>query len=122
MRFLSPCGAHLRRARACCKLQVSEAFFHATHQSRPHSAPHMTPALADLRAFVTVAHQQSFAAAAKALHLSQPALSRRISKLEEQLGVRLLDRTTRSVELTLLGRRFLQEIAALVDDMDRSVA
>src|SRR3954468_5443008 len=82
----------------------------------------MTPALADLRAFVTVAHQQSFAAAAKALHLSQPALSRRISKLEEQLGVRLLDRTTRSVELTLLGRRFLQEIGALVDDMDRSVA
>ncbi len=81
----------------------------------------MTPALPDLRAFVMVARQQSFAAAAKALHLSQPALSRRISKLEEVLGVRLLDRTTRSVELTVLGRRFLQEIGGMVEDLDRSV-
>ena len=82
----------------------------------------MTPALADLRAFVTVANQQSFAGAAKTLHLSQPALSRRISKLEDQLGVRLFDRTTRSVALTLLGRRFLQEIGGLVAELDRSVS
>ena len=79
------------------------------------------PSLADLRAFVTVAQLQSFAAAAKALHLSQPALSRRISHLEELLGVRLFDRTTRSVELTLLGQRFLAQIGSLVDDLDRSV-
>ncbi len=58
------------------------------------------PSLADLRAFVTVGELQSFAAAAKALHLSQPALSRRIAHLESLLGVRLFDRTTRSVELT----------------------
>jgi DNA-binding transcriptional LysR family regulator len=49
-------------------------------------------------------------------------LSRRISHLEELLGVRLFDRTTRSVELTLLGRRFLAEMRTLVDDMDRTVA
>ena len=79
------------------------------------------PSLADLRAFVTVAQLQSFAAAAKALHLSQPALSRRISHLEELLGVRLFDRTTRSVELTLLGQRFLAQVGGLVDDLDRSV-
>jgi DNA-binding transcriptional LysR family regulator len=79
------------------------------------------PSLADLRAFVTVGELQSFAAAAKALHLSQPALSRRISHLEDLLGVRLFDRTTRSVELTLLGRRFLAQVRGLVDDLDRSV-
>src|SRR3569832_692449 len=80
------------------------------------------PSLADLRAFVTVGQHQSFAAAAKALHLSQPALSRRISHLEDQMGVRLFDRTTRSVELTLLGRRFLEEMHGLLEDVDRSVA
>ena len=81
----------------------------------------MKPTIADLRAFATVGELQSFAAAAKVLHLSQPALSRRISHLEEQLGVRLFDRTTRSVQLTQLGRRFLGEIRTVIDDLDRSV-
>ena len=81
----------------------------------------LKPSLADLRAFVTVGELQSFAAAAKALHLSQPALSRRISHLEDLLGVRLFDRTTRSVGLTLLGGRFLGEVRGLVEDLDRSV-
>jgi DNA-binding transcriptional LysR family regulator len=79
------------------------------------------PSLADLRAFVTVAELESFAAAAKSLHLSQPALSRRISHLESLLDVRLFDRTTRNVELTVLGRRFLGEVRGLVEDLDRSV-
>jgi len=81
----------------------------------------LKPSIADLRAFVTVGELQSFAAAAKALHLSQPALSRRISHLEDMLGVRLFDRTTRSVGLTLLGGRFLGEMRGLVEDLDRSV-
>jgi len=81
----------------------------------------LKPSIADLRAFVTVGELQSFAAAAKALHLSQPALSRRISHLEDLLGVRLFDRTTRSVGLTLLGGRFLGEMRGLVEDLDRSV-
>jgi DNA-binding transcriptional LysR family regulator len=80
------------------------------------------PSLADLRAFVIVGEQRSFAAAAKVLHLSQPALSRRIAHLEDMLGLRLFDRTTRSVELTTLGRRFLGEMRGLVEDVDRSVA
>lgn len=86
-----------------------------------NKGPMLKPTLADLRAFVTVGELQSFAAAAKALHLSQPALSRRISHLEALLGVRLFDRTTRSVALTLLGRRFLGEVSGLVVDIDRSV-
>ena len=81
----------------------------------------MKPSLGDLRAFVTVGELQSFAAAAQALHLSQPALSRRIAHLEEMLGVRLFDRTTRSVALTLLGRRFLAQVREVVSDVDRAV-
>ena len=81
----------------------------------------LKPSLADLRAFVTVGELQSFAAAAKALHLSQPALSRRISHLEGLLDVRLFDRTTRSVGLTVLGQRFFGDVRGLVEDLDRSV-
>lgn len=81
----------------------------------------MKPTLADLRAFVMVGELQSFAAAAKALHLSQPALSRRISHLENLLGVRLFDRTTRSVALTQLGQRFLGQVRSGIDGLDRSV-
>jgi DNA-binding transcriptional LysR family regulator len=81
----------------------------------------LKPSIADLRAFVTVGELQSFAAAAQALHLSQPALSRRISHLEGLLGVRLFDRTTRSVSLTVLGQQFLGEVSGLVADLDRSV-
>ncbi|THU03725.1 LysR family transcriptional regulator [Lampropedia puyangensis] len=63
--------------------------------------------LGDLRAFVAIADLGSFRAASEQLHLSQPALSRRISKLEEALGVRLLERTTRRVELSALGVNFV---------------
>ena len=79
------------------------------------------PSLADLRAFVTVGELQSFAAAAELLHLSQPALSRRIANLERVLGVRLFDRTTRSVELTPLGQRFLGKVRNVITDLDHSV-
>lgn len=80
------------------------------------------PPLAELRAFIAVGELQSFAAASKALHLSQPALSRRIASLEDTLGVRLFDRTTRSVELTALGRRFLGELRVFVEGIDRSIS
>ena len=53
--------------------------------------------LSDLRSFVAVAELGSFGEAASALNISQPALTRRIQKLEELLGVQLLDRTTRQV-------------------------
>jgi len=82
----------------------------------------LQPSVADLRAFVTVGEQQSFAAAAKALHLSQPALSRRIAHLESILGVRLFDRTTRSVELTRLGQKFFGEMRNVLQELERSVS
>ena len=85
------------------------------------ATPGHTPGLADLRAFITAAQLRSFAAAAKALHLSLPAFSRRISNLEARLGVRLFDRTTRSMELTQLGGRFLREVTGVVEGLDRSV-
>src|SRR3954466_15471735 len=63
--------------------------------------------LGDLRAFIAVAECGAFHEAADQLSISQPALSRRIQKLEETLGVALLRRTTRRVDLTTVGRDFL---------------
>jgi DNA-binding transcriptional LysR family regulator len=74
--------------------------------------------LGDLRAFIAVAELSSFRAAAETIHLSQPALSRRIDKLEGALGVRLFDRDTRNVELTAVGRDFARKAKTLVDDLD----
>jgi DNA-binding transcriptional LysR family regulator len=74
--------------------------------------------LADLQAFRRVCELGSFRAAAQALHLSQPALSRRIEKLEEALEIKLLDRTTRRVNLTAIGRDFLRKSQNLLDDLD----
>ena len=79
------------------------------------------PPLPELRAFIAVGELRSFALAARALHLSQPALSRRIASLEDTLQLRLFDRTSRNVELTVLGRRFLAEIKVYVDGIERSI-
>ena len=59
--------------------------------------------LRELEAFLGVARLGSFTRAARSLNMSQPALTVRIHHLEEALGVRLLDRTTRSVALTSVG-------------------
>jgi DNA-binding transcriptional LysR family regulator len=77
--------------------------------------------LADLRAFVAIADLGSFRAAAEAIHLSQPALSRRIEKLEGALGVRLFERTTRVVALTNVGREFSRKARQLLDDLEESL-
>jgi DNA-binding transcriptional LysR family regulator len=77
--------------------------------------------LADLRAFVAVAELSSFRAAAESIHLSQPALSRRVEKLEIALGVRLFERTTRSVNLTAVGRDFSHKARSLLDDLENSL-
>lgn len=77
--------------------------------------------IADLRAFVAVAELNSFRAAANSIHLSQPALSRRVEKLETALGVRLFERTTRSVSLTAVGRDFSRKARAILDDLETSL-
>jgi len=81
----------------------------------------MNFSLSDLRAFVAVAELSSFRAAATELHLSQPALSRRIEKLEDALGVRLFDRTTRSVEMTAVGREFSRKARELLNGLEESL-
>lgn len=77
--------------------------------------------LADLRAFVAVAEMKSFRAAATALHLSQPAISRRVEKLEAALGIRLFERTTRRIALTAVGRDFSHKARSLLDDLENSL-
>jgi DNA-binding transcriptional LysR family regulator len=77
--------------------------------------------LADLRAFVAVAKLGSFRAGAEELHLSQPALSRRVEKLEQALGVRLFQRTTRKVDLTAVGREFSRRANELLNGLEESL-
>ena len=74
-----------------------------------------------IQAFVVIAELGGFSKAAENLHLSQTALTRRIQKLESYLGLRLLDRTTRYVELTAVGREFLPRARAIVSEVTRSV-
>jgi len=74
--------------------------------------------LNDLQAFRAVVEKGSFGKAAEAIHISQPALSRRIEKLEDALGVKLFERTTRRVSLTMVGRAFAPRAERLLDDLD----
>jgi DNA-binding transcriptional LysR family regulator len=77
--------------------------------------------LNDLLAFRAVAELTNFRRAAESVHLSQPAFSRRIDKLEQALGVRLLERTTRRVTLTAVGRDFERKVRELLDDLDATL-
>jgi len=70
--------------------------------------------LNDLRLFAEVVEHGSFTAAARHLGLQTSKLSRRVRALEEELGVRLLNRTSRSLSLTETGRQFHQHCLALV--------
>jgi DNA-binding transcriptional LysR family regulator len=77
--------------------------------------------LNDLLAFRAVAELSNFRKAAESVHLSQPAFSRRIDKLEQALGVRLLERTTRRVNLTAVGRDFERKVRELLDELDNTL-
>ncbi|MDE1180957.1 LysR family transcriptional regulator [Paraburkholderia sp.] len=74
--------------------------------------------LRDIRAFIAVAHAASFTRAATRLNLSQPALTVQIRRLEETVGVRLLDRNSRNVTLTAAGRELLPVLQKSLFDME----
>lgn len=78
--------------------------------------------LDDIQAFISIAEFGSFARAAEELNITQSALSRRIKKLEEDLGARLLDRTTRRVSVSLVGEEFLPEAMRIVDEFNQSLS
>ncbi len=82
----------------------------------------MTPDLRQLRYFVAVAEELNFTRAAERLHMAQPPLSAAIRQLEEQLGVPLLARTTRQVELTPAGQVLLERGRALLRHADEVFA
>ena len=70
-----------------------------------------------LQAFVAIAEQGSFSAAAEKLHLTQPAISKRIALLEDQLGTRLFDRVGRSVILTPAGKILLNKAQLILSEV-----
>jgi DNA-binding transcriptional LysR family regulator len=75
-----------------------------------------------VQAFIAIADHGGFQKAADALHVSQTALSRRLQHLEAALGVMLIERTTRSVALTTIGREFLPQAQRLVTDLQTALA
>jgi DNA-binding transcriptional LysR family regulator len=80
--------------------------------------------LATLNAFIAIAELGSFSEAAERLHLTQPAVSKRIASLEQQLNVRLFDRLGREVSLTEAGRALMPrayQILNVLDDTRRAL-
>jgi LysR family transcriptional regulator, carnitine catabolism transcriptional activator len=75
-----------------------------------------------LRAFIAVAEHQHFTNAADAIHISQPALSALVRQLEIDLGVTLLDRNTRNVELTQIGREFYEIAQKAIASFDEALS
>ena len=72
----------------------------------------------ELECFVAVAEELNFSRAAKRLLLSQPPLTRQIQSLEAKLGLRLLNRNTRSVTLTPGGLLYLQDVRHILTRLD----
>jgi DNA-binding transcriptional LysR family regulator len=81
----------------------------------------MDVSLRQVRSFLMVARMKSFTGAASILHVTQPALTMQIRRLEEALGVTLFDRDTRSVELTRVGRDLLPAFERTLQDFDAAL-
>lgn len=75
-----------------------------------------------LRAFLAVAEEKNFTRAAERLYMTQPTLSVIIRDLEVALDLKLFDRTTRAVSLTVAGQYLLQDARRIVADLDRSLS
>ena len=77
--------------------------------------------IAEMSAFVAIAERGSFAKAAAQLGVSRSSLSESLRAMEERLGVRLINRTTRSVALTEAGERLLAQLRPLLDNFDAAL-
>jgi DNA-binding transcriptional LysR family regulator len=78
----------------------------------------MNPTLRQMRAFVALAKTGNFTLAAQLLHLSQSAVSGLIKELEATLGTRVVDRSTRRISLTEIGRELYPLFSQIIDDLD----
>ncbi|CAM2183625.1 LysR family transcriptional regulator [Paraburkholderia sacchari] len=81
----------------------------------------MNVSLQQLKVFVAVARERSFTRAAREFGLTQSAVSRCVRDLEEAIDLKLFDRTTRQVELTLAGSGFERRIGRLLDEIDMAL-
>jgi DNA-binding transcriptional LysR family regulator len=75
-----------------------------------------------VQAFVSIADRASFQRAADELHISQTAITRRLQNLETHLGVKLIERTTRTVALTATGSEFLPQARRLMSELSSALA
>lgn len=82
----------------------------------------MNPTLRQMRAFVALAKTGNFTAAAQTMHVTQSALSGLIKELEQTLGARVVDRSTRRIMLTDIGRELYPLFSQMIDDLDGALA
>lgn len=78
--------------------------------------------LNDVVVFARVAHERSFTKAARALGMPKSTVSERVARLEAKLGVRLLERTTRSLRLTASGTAYFGRVSRIVQELDEAEA
>jgi hypothetical protein len=78
--------------------------------------------LRHLRYFVAVGEEQHYGRAARRLRVAQPALSRQIHDLEEELGFKLFDRLPRGVKLSAAGKLFLEDARRILQETKRPTA
>ena len=75
--------------------------------------------LRQLHYVIQIAKELNFSRAAEKLHIAQPSLSQQLSKLEKELGVLLVRRTTNSVELTHAGEVFVDKAQTILDNIEQ---
>jgi DNA-binding transcriptional LysR family regulator len=91
-------------------------------RERPAAPAHaLSVSLHQLRLFVTLARHRSFTRAGDEFGITQSAVSRSIRELEDEIALRLFDRTTRQVTLTDTGRKLLARIAPLVEELEATL-